>query len=69
MGELIQMSKKEMVRIPVLERLKTGEIHHRHASQLLGVSKRQSQRLKKKYESQGAVGIVLSLPPNGGPKF
>jgi len=65
MGELIQMSKKEMVRIPVLERLKTGEIHHRHASQLLGVSKRQSQRLKKKYESQGAAGIVHQ--GRGGP--
>jgi len=65
MGELIRMSKKEMVRIPVLERLKTGEIHHRHASQLLGVSKRQSQRLKKKYASQGAECLVHK--GRGGP--
>jgi len=58
MGELIRMSKKEMERIPVLERLKTGKIHHRHASQLLGVSKRQSQGLKKKYASQGTEGVL-----------
>jgi transposase len=65
MGELIQMSKKEIARIPVLERLKTGEIHHRHARQLLGVSKRQSQRLKKRYASQGVAG--LAHKGRGGP--
>ena len=54
MGETIRMSQKEMLRIPILERLKKGEITHRHASKMMGLSKRQSQRLKKRYESGSA---------------
>ena len=58
MGELIGMSQKDMVRAGVLERLKGGEIQHRHARQLLGLSRRQSQRLKKRYAANGTVGIL-----------
>lgn len=50
MGETLRMSQKEMLRIPVLERLKRGEIGNRHASQMMGLSKRQCQRIKKRFK-------------------
>lgn len=50
MGESIRMSQKEMSRIPVLERLQKGEIGNRHASQMMGLSKRQCQRIKKRFK-------------------
>ena len=49
MGEDTRMSGKEMARIPILERLQKGELNQRQASQLMRISKRQSQRLKKRY--------------------
>lgn len=58
MGEVIKMTQKEISRVEILERLKKGEINQGHASQSLGLSRRQSQRLKKRYNEKGVAGIT-----------
>jgi len=52
------MSSKEADRIPVIERLLTGEIKAKHAARELNLSVRQIRRLKKRYKREGAAGLV-----------
>jgi transposase len=56
-GELL-MSEKERRRVRVLERVKMGIITLKEASVLVGVSYRQSKRIKARYEGEGARGLV-----------
>jgi len=57
MNKGVTMSQKESERIDVMEKLMRREMKHRHASQLLGVSIRQSKRLKKRYKQSGIQGL------------
>jgi len=52
------MSKKELTRLEVLQRLKDKRLSQKEAAQLLGLSVRQIKRLWQAYRKQGAKGLV-----------
>lgn len=58
MNQGVTMSNKEIARISVMEKLKLCELNHSQASKLLGISIRQSKRLKRKYILNGALGLA-----------
>lgn len=52
------MSNREANRISVLDKLKTKEIRQKQASEILGISVRQVQRVVKNYHKIGIIGLV-----------
>ena len=52
------MSAEEVRRAGILERIERGELKQIEASELLGVSYRQTKRLVKRYRAIGAEGLV-----------
>jgi transposase len=58
MDELLSMSKREISRLEVMQRLKDKRLSQKEAAQLLGVSVRQVKRLWRAYRKQGAKGLV-----------
>jgi len=52
------MSKKELTRLEVMQRLKAKRLKQREASQMLGISVRQVKRLYRAYVKSGAKGLV-----------
>jgi len=52
------MSNKEANRISVLDKLKTKEIRQKQASEILGLSVRQVQRIVKSYHKIGIIGLT-----------
>jgi len=56
--ELLTMSKKELTRLGVMQRLKDKRLTQKEAAGLLGVSVRQIKRLWRAYRQQGAKGLV-----------
>lgn len=58
MEKRIEMSEQEIERLKVLDRLREGVISQRQAAAQLGLSERQVRRLKRRYESEGAAGLV-----------
>ena len=46
------MSARELTRIEVLSRVKTGTLSLKSAAQVLGVSYRQAKRLARRYREQ-----------------
>ena len=52
------MSKKELTRLEVMQRLKGKRLKQREASQMLGISVRQVKRLYRNYLASGAKGMV-----------
>jgi len=56
--ELLPMSKKELGRMEVLERLKAQKMTQKKAALALGLSVRQVRRLQKKYAEHGAAGLI-----------
>jgi transposase len=58
MDELLSMSKREISRLEVMQRLKDKRLMQKEGAQLLGVSVRQVKRLWRAYRKQGAKGIV-----------
>jgi transposase len=52
------MSKKEMSRLEVMQRLKAKRLSQAEASQMLGISVRQVKRLYAAYRTDGAKGLV-----------
>ena len=52
------MSKEEVRRAGVLERVAAGELKQGQAAELLGISDRQVKRLYARYKKQGATGMV-----------
>lgn len=55
---LISMSKKELTRLQVVERLIQKQIKQSTAAELLGVSVRQIKRLKRAYNQEGANALT-----------
>src|SRR5512132_3178856 len=51
------MSARELTRIEVLSRVKTGTLSLKSAAQVLGVSYRQAKRLARRYREEGAKGL------------
>src|ERR1035437_34727 len=58
MDELLSMSKREISRLEVMQRLKDKRLSQKEAAQQLGVSVRQVKRLWRAYRKQGAKGLV-----------
>ena len=56
--ELLKMSKKELSRVEVMERMKSKKMTQKKGAEALGVSVRQVRRLWKKYKEKGAAGLI-----------
>ena len=58
MDELLTMSKREITRLEVMQRLKEKRLTQKEAARMLGLSVRQIKRLFRAYRQQGAKGLV-----------
>lgn len=58
MDELLTMSKRELTRLEVMQRLKDKRLTQKEAAQILGLSTRQVKRLWQAYQEKGAAGLV-----------
>jgi transposase len=56
--DLLTMSKEELSRLEVMERLDERRMRQRTAGEVLGVSVRQVKRLLRSYRCEGAAGLV-----------
>ena len=56
-GRYVLMSLKELSRLEVLEKVKAKKLTQEEAGQQLSLSRKQVNRLYKKYSQQGAVGL------------
>ena len=55
--ELLEMSKKELSRVEIMERIRAEKMTKKKAAETLGISVRQVRRLRKKYAEKGSVGL------------
>ena len=62
----ILMSEKERDAMVVLERVKRGEVTMAEATRQLGISYRQCWRRLRRYEEEGAAGLVHRLRGGSG---
>jgi len=58
MEELITMSKKELMRTEVVQKVIEKHIYQRKAAEILGLTVRQVKRLCRAYRQQGPQGLV-----------
>ncbi len=56
--ELLEMSKKEVSRLSIMEQIKAKKITQKKASEILGLRERQIRRLWKNYQEKGASGLI-----------
>ena len=54
----LSMSVKEADRITILDSLVKGKIKQKRAAELMGLSVRQTRRLKKKYKALGITALI-----------
>lgn len=57
MEEHIKMSKKELNRIPIIEKVIQGLLTNKEGAKQIGVTERHFRRIKKTYKQKGAVGL------------
>jgi transposase len=66
----ISMSKKELERLPILERVIRGELTQKKASEAMRISLRQVKRVCKRYKTEGVAGLIhLSRGKSSGRKI
>lgn len=58
MDKLLKMSKKELTRKEVMQRLVEKQIRQREAAEVLGVTERHVRRLLQAYRQQGDEGLI-----------
>jgi transposase len=58
MDELLTMSKRELTRLEVMQRIQEKRLTQKEAAELLGISLRHAKRLWKAYRQEGAQGLV-----------
>jgi len=58
MDELLKMSRRELNRLEVIQRLEEKRMVQKEAAEVLGVSIRQVKRLVRAYRREGAKGLV-----------
>jgi len=58
MDELLPMSKRELTRLEVMQRIKDKRLTQKEAARILSLSVRQIKRLYRAYKAQGARGLV-----------
>jgi len=56
--ELLTMSKRELTRLEVMQRIKEKRLTQKEAAGMLGLSIRQVKRLYRAFKTQGAKGLV-----------
>lgn len=56
--KLLTMSQKEIKRIEVMQQLQERRIKQKQAAEQMGISVRQVKRIWKRYQEQGAAGLV-----------
>jgi len=56
--ELLTMSKRELTRLEVMQRIKDKHLTQKEAAGMLGLSVRQVKRLFRAFKTQGAKGLV-----------
>jgi hypothetical protein len=56
--ETLKMSRKERQRLGLMSRVKLGELLLKEAAYEMGVTARQAVRIKKRFEANGAEGLV-----------
>jgi transposase len=56
--ERVTLTRNELKRVKVLERLASGSMSNAEASETLGVTCRQLRRLKSKYSQEGEEGLI-----------
>ena len=56
--ERIEMSDKEVKRLELVRQVSDAVVSQRTAAQVLGLSERQVRRLQRRYETEGAAGLV-----------
>jgi transposase len=66
--ERVTLTRNELKRVKVLERVSSGAMSNAEASATLGITDRQLRRLKTRYEQRGEEGLVRGnrgrMPPN-----
>ncbi len=55
--EIITMSTEEIKRHGILKQAIEGQIHQKEAAEIIGISTRQTRRLMRRIEKEGAAGI------------
>jgi transposase len=58
MDKLLTMSKKELTRLEVIQRLQEKRLKQKEAAEILGVSTRQVRRLVRAYRQEGEEGLI-----------
>lgn len=58
MDQLLTMSKRELTRLEIMQRLKDKRLKQRQASDMLGISIRQIKRLFRAYKNLGPAGLI-----------
>jgi transposase len=58
MDELLTMSKRELTRLEIMQRIKEKRLTQKEAANMLGISLRQVKRLWKAFQAKGAKGLV-----------
>lgn len=58
MDDLLTMSKKELSRLQIMQKLDEKRMTQKEASEILGVSKRQIRRLLHSYREHGEEGLI-----------
>lgn len=58
MDELLTMSRKELTRLEVMQRLEAGRMKQTEAAESLGVSRRHIRRLLRAFRQQGERGLI-----------
>ena len=58
MSDLLNMSTQELTRVEIMQRLKAKSLTQLEAARRLGLSVRQVKRLWRRYQRQGAAGLV-----------
>ncbi len=56
--ELLEMSRKELSRVEIMERMKAKKMTQKKGAESLGISVRQLRRIWKNYQEKGAAGLV-----------
>jgi transposase len=58
MDKLLTMSKKELTRLEIMQRLKAKRLKQKEAAEILGVSERHIRRLLSAYQQEGESGLI-----------
>ncbi|MEA3350629.1 MAG: helix-turn-helix domain-containing protein [Chloroflexota bacterium] len=58
MDKLLTMSKQELTRLEVMQRLEENRMKQRKAAEMLGISERHIRRLLRAFREQGEMGLI-----------